>query len=75
MGKVASAASNPAIEFFFALLQKRVLNRGRWDTCEQLVLAILTRIECDYRRHRPQAAPGRLSPIEFETIHNSATAA
>ena len=75
MGRVASAADNAAMESFFAVLHKNVLNRRRWDTREQLRLAILTWIERDYHRRRRQAALGRLTPIEFETVHNAATAA
>lgn len=75
MGRVASAADNAAMESFFALLQKNVLNRRRWDTREQLRHVFLTWIERDYHRRRRQAALGRLTPIEFETIHNAATAA
>lgn len=75
MGRVASAADIAAMEPFFALLRKNVLNRGGWDTREQLRLAVLTWIERDYHRRRRQGALGRLTPIEFETIHNAATAA
>ena len=75
MGRVASAADNAAMESFFALLQKNVLNRRRWATRDELRLAIVTWIERDYHRRRRQAALGKLTPIEFETIHNAALAA
>ena len=42
MGRVASSADNAAMESFFALLQKTVLNTRRWDTRDQLRLAIVT---------------------------------
>jgi putative transposase len=45
MGRVASAADNAAMESFFALLQENVLNRRRWETREELRLAILTCVE------------------------------
>ncbi len=35
---------------FFSLLQKKVLNRKRWDTREELRLAIVTWIERTYHR-------------------------
>jgi putative transposase len=41
MGRVAACADNAAMESFFSLLQKNVLNRKRWDTREQLRLAIV----------------------------------
>ena len=68
MGQVGSAGDNAAMESFFSLLQKNVLNRQTWDTREQLRIAILTWIERTYHRRRRQAALGRLTPIEFEII-------
>lgn len=68
MGQVGSAGDNAAMESFFALLQKNVLDRQRWATRDQLRIAIVTWIERTYHRRRRQAALGRLTPIEFETI-------
>jgi transposase InsO family protein len=45
MGRVASAGDNAAMESFFSLLQKNVLDTRRWDTREELRLAIVTWIE------------------------------
>jgi putative transposase len=66
---------NAAMESFFALLQKNVLNRRRWSSREELRLAIITWIERTYHRRRRQRALGRLTPIEYETINQVATAA
>ncbi len=68
MGQVGSAGDNAAMESFFALLQKNVLDRKRWATREELRIAIVTWIERTYHRRRRQPALGRLTPIEFETI-------
>jgi putative transposase len=68
MGQIGSAGDNAAMESFFSLLQKNVLDRRRWDTREQLRIAIVTWIERTYHRRRRQAALGRLTPIEFEAI-------
>jgi transposase InsO family protein len=68
MGQVASAGDNAAMESFFALLQKNVLNRRRWTSRHQLRLATITWIERTYHRRRRQPRLGRLTPIEFETI-------
>ena len=68
MGRVGAAGDNAAIESFFSLLQKNVLDRRRWDTREELRIAIVTWIERTYHRRRRQAALGRLTPIEFEAI-------
>jgi putative transposase len=69
MGQVGSAGDNAAMESFFALLQKNVLDRRRrWDTRDDLRIEIVTWIERTYHRRRRQAGLGRLTPIEFEMI-------
>jgi transposase InsO family protein len=68
MGRVGAAGDNAAMESFFALLQKNVLDRRTWTTREELRIAIVTWIERTYHRRRRQDALGRLTPIEFETI-------
>ena len=72
MGKVGAAGDNAAMESFFALLQKNVLDRKRWRTRDELRIAIVTWIERTYHRRRRQARLGRLTPIEYETIMNPA---
>ena len=75
MGRVASRGDNAAMESFFALLQKNVLDRRSWATREQLRIAIVTWIERTYhRRRRRQAALGRFTPVEFEVIMNTTAA-
>jgi putative transposase len=67
MGRVAAAADNAAMESFYALLQKNVLNRQRrWRTRAELRYAIVLWIEHTYNRRRRQRALGRLTPVEFE---------
>ncbi|AXT86726.1 transposase [Aeromicrobium sp. A1-2] len=68
MGRVGAAGDNAAMESFFSLLQRNVLDRRRWTTRDELRIAIVTWIERTYHRRRRQAALGRLTPIEFETI-------
>jgi putative transposase len=68
MGRVGAAGDNAAMESFFSLLQKNVLDRRRWDTREELRIAIVTWIERTYHRRRRQGALGRLTPVEFEAI-------
>ena len=68
MGQVASAADNAAMESFFSLLQKNVLDRRPWRTREQLRIAIVTWIERTYHRRRRQDTLGRLTPVEYEAI-------
>ena len=68
MGKVGAAGDNAAMESFFALLQKNVLDRRTWTTRQELRIAIVTWIERTYHRRRRQDALGRLTPVEYETI-------
>jgi putative transposase len=45
-----------------------VLDRRRWDSHNELRIAIVTWIERTYHRRRRQTALGHLTPIEYETI-------
>ena len=68
MGRVGAAGDNAAMESFFSLLQKNVLDRHPWRTREELRIAIVRWIERTYHRRRRQAALGRLTPVEYELI-------
>ena len=52
MGCVGACADNAAVESFFSLLQKNVLNKKRWQSRQELRLEIVTWIERSY--HRPR---------------------
>lgn len=67
-GRVGAAGDNMAMESFFSLLRKNVLDRRTWATREELRIAIVTWIERTCHRRRGQASLGRLTPVEFETI-------
>ena len=75
MGRTGTCADNAAMESFFALLQRNVLDRRRWSSREELRLAIVAWIERTYHRRRRQRALGKLTPIEFETIYEVSHAA
>jgi putative transposase len=75
MGRTGTCADNAAMESFFALLQKNVLDRQRWSSREELRLAIVIWIERTYHRRRRQRGLGKLTPIEFEVVHEVAHAA
>ena len=75
MGRVGAAGDNAAMESFFSLLQKNVLNTKRWETREELRLAIVVWIETNYNRKRRQRTLGKLTPVQFETIRTTAHAA
>lgn len=68
MGRVASAGDNAAMESFFSLLQKNVLNRQPWNDRDQLRSAIITWVESTYNHRRRQRALGKLTPAEFEAL-------
>ncbi|WP_027020707.1 IS3 family transposase, partial [Corynebacterium sputi] len=73
-GKVGAAGDNAAMESFFSLLQKNVLDRRTWTRREELRIAIVIWIERTYHRRRRQPRLGRLTPIEFEAIMNTPAA-
>jgi transposase InsO family protein len=75
MGRVGACGDNAAMESFFSLLQKNILDTRRWRTREELRLAIVSWIETKYHRKRRQRALGKLTPVEFETIYMAAPAA
>ena len=68
IGRVGAAGDNAAMESFFSLLQKNVLDRRQWATRQELRIAIVTWIERTYHRRRWQASLGRLTPVEYETV-------
>ncbi|OLZ43463.1 transposase, partial [Amycolatopsis coloradensis] len=64
MGRVGACGDNAAMESFFSLLQKNVLDTRRWNSRDELRLAIVTWIETNYHRKRRQRALGKLTPVE-----------
>jgi transposase InsO family protein len=72
MGRVAAAGDNAAMESFHALLQKNVLNAKKWDTREELRVAIVTWIERTYHRRRRKRRLGKMTPVEFEALFEAA---
>lgn len=74
MGRVGACGDNAAMESFFSLLQKNVLDRQRWNSRLELRLAIVSWIEGIYHRKRRQRRLGKLTPVEFETIMMEAVA-
>ena len=72
MGTVGSAGDNAAMESFFSLLQRNVLNTKTWASREELTIAVITWIERRYHQRRRQKHLGRLTPLEYETINKKA---
>lgn len=70
MGQARTCADNAAMESFFSLLQKNILNQRRvWASRHALGLAIMHWIEATYNRRRRQRRLGKLTPVHYETIH------
>ena len=68
-GRVGAASDNAAMESFFTLRQKNVLNRRRWETRVELETVISRWIEIKYHRKRRKKALGRRTLLEFEKQH------
>lgn len=75
MGRVASAGDNAAMESFWSLLQRNVLDRRRWRTRAELHNAIVYWIEHTYNNRRRQRGLGRLTPVEYELAFTSTSQA
>ena len=60
-----------AVESFFQLLQRNVLNTKTWGTREALTIAVISWIDRRYHRRRRQKRFGRLTPIKYETINTN----
>ena len=68
IGSTGAPGDNAAMESFFSLLQKNVLDTQPWATREELRIAIATWIERTHHRRRRLARLGGLTPIKYEAI-------
>ena len=68
MGRVGAAGDNARMESFHSLLQNNVLDTKKWETREELRVAIVTWIERTYHRRRRKRSLGRMTPVEFEAV-------
>lgn len=75
MGSVGSCFDNAMIESFWSRMQVELLDRRTWRTRVELANAIFEYLEVFHNRQRRHSALGMLTPIEFETRHQSATVA
>ena len=65
----SAGGDNAAVESFFQLLQRNVLNTKTWDSREELTIAVITWIDRRYHRQRRQNKLDRPTPIKYETIN------
>jgi transposase InsO family protein len=69
MGRVAAAGDNARIESFHSLLQNNVLDSKKWESQEELRIAIVHWIEKTYHRRRRKRSLGKMTPVEYEVAH------
>jgi len=69
MGSIGDCFDNSVVESFFGTLQLELLDEHRWDTRQQLALAIFDWIETWYNPRRRHSYCAMLSPIDYETTH------
>ena len=75
MGSVGDCYDNAVIESFWSRMQVELLDRRQWRTRVELANAIFEYLEIFHNRQRRHSALGMLTPVEFETRHQSATVA
>jgi putative transposase len=75
MGSVGDCYDNAVIESFWSRMQVELLDRRHWRTRVELANAIFEYLEIFHNRQRRHSALGMLTPVEFETRHQSATVA
>jgi transposase InsO family protein len=65
MGRVA-AGDNARMESFHSLLQNNVLDSKKWESQEELRIAIVRWIEGTHHRRRRKRSLGKMTPVEYE---------
>lgn len=71
MGNAGTSADNAAMESWFSLLQKNVLNRKPWQTRVQLRAAIVRFALVTYNTRRRQVRLGKMTPVEYEAVYST----
>jgi hypothetical protein len=74
-GPVGSCFHDAMIESFGSRMQVELLDRRSWRTRVELANAIFEYLEIFHNRQRRHSALGMFTPVEFETRHETATAA
>ena len=71
MGSIGDCFDNAVVESFFGTMQLELLDQRRWESRQQLALAIFEWIECWYNPHRRHSYCRKLSPVDFEAAHRA----
>lgn len=70
MGSARTFADNAAMESFYSLVQKNVLNRQRvWRTRQELRIALIRWINVKYNSSRRQRGRMKMTPVEYEAVY------
>jgi transposase InsO family protein len=69
IGRVATVGDNARIEPFHSLLQNNVLDSKKWESQEELRIAIVNWIEGTYHRRRRKRSLGKMTPVQYEGAH------
>ena len=69
MGRVGACGDNAAMESFFALLQKNVLDRQHWTSRHELRLAIVSWIEIRHHRRNRQRRLVKLTSMSLRQFN------
>jgi transposase InsO family protein len=57
------------MESFHSLLQNNVLDSKKWESQEELRIAIVIWIEKTYHRRRRKRGLGKMTPVEYEVAN------
>jgi putative transposase len=68
MGSIGDCYDNSVAESFFGTLQLELLDEHRWESRQQLALAIFDWIEAWYNPRRRHSYCGMLSPVDYEAV-------
>ena len=71
MGSIGDCFDNSVVESFFGTLQVELLDQTRWQSREQLALAVFEWIEAWYNPRRRHSYCSMLSPADYEAAHRA----
>ena len=75
MGSIGDCYDNAMIEAFWSRMRVELLNTRRWKTRVELANAIFEYIEIFHNRRRRHSSLGMRTPIEYELLNTTRTAA
>ena len=65
-GRVGAAGDSARMESFHSLLQNNILDSKKWESQEELRIAIVQWIEGIYHRRRGKRSLGKMTPVAYE---------